>query len=168
MPSPPSERWRGSRHTSYSVPPTAFPDHVERASYSLGGEKGEAQGLTLFLQILFTVTDQKCTTQTRIHYPTLYTCPLTVTAEVAVFAVDPLGVCDDPFILTIFTLAHDVVDPLKLLRTGQATHKIHFALRAHKHTHTHSVFLQTHSHKCLRVYYHLSVRFIAGRSTLSK
>ncbi len=54
--------------------------------------------------------------------------PLTVTAEVAVFVVDPLGVSDDPFILTIFTFTHDVVDSLKLLRTGQATHKIHFAL----------------------------------------
>lgn len=58
-------------------------------------------------------------------------CLLTVTAEVAVFVVDPLGVSDGPFILTVFTIPHDVVDPLELLRTGQATHEIHFALCAH-------------------------------------
>lgn len=80
--------------------------------------------LVLYLNSIYS------TTQVRLHNPALETfvCPLTVTAEVAVFVVDPLGVSDDPFILTIFTLAHDVVDPLELLRTGQAAHKIHFAL----------------------------------------
>lgn len=82
-----------------------------------------------------------------IFYPEVSVClsihlPLTVTAEVAVFVVDLLDVFDDPLILTVLTFAHDVVDSLKLFRTGQTTHKIHFALRTNT---------QIYSHRCQSV-----------------
>ena len=79
--------------------------------------------------------------------PELFVClsihpSLTVAAEVAVFVVNFLDFFDDPLILTVFAFAHDVVDSLKLFRTGQTTHKIHFALRTNT---------QIYSHRCQSV-----------------
>lgn len=61
-------------------------------------------------------------------------CVPTITAEEAVFVVDPPGISGDLFHLTVFTQGCHKVGFLELLRTVHATHKNHLVL----HTHTHS------------------------------
>lgn len=58
----------------------------------------------------------------------LCVCRLTFTAQAAVFVVHPHDPFDDSLIVAVLTLAHDVVDLLKLFRTGQTTCDVHFAL----------------------------------------
>ena len=60
---------------------------------------------------------------------------VTVTAEAAVFVVDPLHLIDDSSILAVFTRARHAVDLPKLLRTGQAAHKMQLFLRTHTRIH---------------------------------
>lgn len=115
LPLPTSSRWTCSKHTRNSAHPTPVPAHGETASYILGGNRTRGSEI----HSCFVLDLCLC----------IFIRPLTVAAEVTVSAVDPLDVSDDLFILTVFTLACDVVDPLKLLRTGQAAHKIHFPLR---------------------------------------
>lgn len=58
-------------------------------------------------------------------------CVPTVTAEEAVFVVDPPGISADLFRLTVFTRGCHKVGFLELLRTVHATHKHQLVLHTH-------------------------------------